>query len=278
MLFRSNNRSVGFPDGNSSNGVLLNISRGSGSNFKGPGCTDLTLTCVLNDSLFTSQVTNTTNHFVTGATLTYQPFDAWTTRLTLGFDYNNADIQYITPFGHLRVPLGQMYQTLWTRQFLSADLASTYRKQLSTNWSSATAVGGQLFENRVYSTDLQSDNFAGPGDPTLLSGALKQITGVTQQRVINAGYFAQETIGWRDVLFVTIGARADGNSAFGKSFGIQTYPKISAAYVISDESFWPRRWVETLKLRGAIGDAGKAPGAFDAVRTWLPVEIGRAHV
>ncbi len=266
-----NNRSVGFPDGNSSNGVMLNISRGSGSNFKGPGCADLTIVCVLNDSLFTSQVTNTTNHFVTGASLTYQPFDAWTTRLTLGFDYNNADIQYITPFGHLRVPLGQMYQTLWTRQFLSADLASTYRKQLATNWSSATAVGGQVFENRVYSTDLQSDNFAGPGDPTLLSGSLKQITGVTQQRVINAGYFAQETIGWRDVLFVTIGARADGNSAFGKSFGIQTYPKISASYVISDESFWPRRWIETLKLRGAIGDAGKAPGAFDAVRTWTPV-------
>ena len=266
-----NNRSVGFPDGNSANGVMLNISRGSGSNFKGPGCTDLTVTCVLNDSLFTSQVTSSTNHFVTGATLAYQPFDAWTTRLTLGLDYNNADIQYITPFGHLRVPLGQMYQTLWTRQFLSADLASTYRKQIATNWSSSTAVGGQVFENKVYSTDLQSDNFAGPGDPTLLSGALKQITGVSQQRVINAGYFAQETIGWRDVLFVTIGARADGNSAFGKSFGIQTYPKISASYVISDESFWPRSIIETLKLRGAIGDAGKAPGAFDAVRTWSPV-------
>jgi outer membrane receptor protein involved in Fe transport len=78
-------------------------------------------------------------------------------------------------------------------------------------------------------------------------------------------------IGWRDVLFVTAGARVDGNSAFGTGFGLQTYPKLSASYVISDESFWPTRFIETLKLRGAIGEAGKAPGAFDATRTWNPI-------
>ncbi len=261
----------GFADGNSANGAVLNISRGSGSNFKGPGCVDTTIVCVLNDSLFTSDVDNTTNHFVTGVTLSYQPIEAWTNRLSVGFDYNNADIRYVTPFGHLRVPLGNLFQTLWTRQFLSADLASTVRKQVATNWSTSTSVGAQVFDSRLYSTDLQSDQFAGPGDPTLISGSLRQITDVSSQRVINAGFFAQELIGWRDIAFLTLGMRVDGNSAFGQSFGLQSYPKVSASYVISDEGFWPRRFVETLKLRGAVGDAGKAPGAFDAVRTWTPV-------
>ncbi len=41
--------------------------------------------------------------------------------------------------------------------------------------------------------------------------------------------------------------------------------------MISDESFWPRQWVPSLKLRAAVGSSGKAPGAFDAVRTWDPV-------
>ena len=265
------NTAIGFADGNSANGAVLNISRGSGSNFKGPGCVDTTIVCVLNDSLFTSDVENTTNHFITGVTLNYQPIEAWTNRLSVGFDYNNADIRYLTPFGHLRVPLGNLFETLWTRQFLSADLASTYRKQIATNWSTSTAVGAQVFDSRLYSTDLQSDQFAGPGDPTLISGSLRQITDVSSQRVINAGFFAQELIGWRDIAFLTLGVRVDGNSAFGQSFGLQTYPKVSASYVISDEGFWPRRFVETLKLRGAVGDAGKAPGAFDAVRTWTPV-------
>jgi hypothetical protein len=78
-------------------------------------------------------------------------------------------------------------------------------------------------------------------------------------------------IGWRDIAFLTLGLRVDGNSAFGRSFGLQSYPKVSGSYVISDESFWPKKYIETLKLRGAVGDAGKAPGAFDAVRTWTPV-------
>ena len=267
----TNSRTIGFADGNSANGAMLNISRGAGSNYKGIGCADATVVCINNDSLFTNQINNTTNHFITGVTLTYQPVEALTNRLAVGFDYNNADIRYVVPFGNYRVPLGSMFETLWQRQFLSADFASTYRRQVASNWSTSTSVGGQVFESKLYSTDLQSDNFAGPGDPTLVSGALRLINSVDQQRVINAGFFAQEMIGWRDILFVTVGVRMDGNSAFGKSFGLQTYPKISASYVISDEAFWPRRWIETMKIRGAVGDAGKAPGAFDAVRTWTPV-------
>ena len=194
------NRTVGFPDGNSSNGAVLNISRGSGSNYKGPGCSDLTIVCINNDSLFTNQIENVTNHFITGATLTYQPVDALTNRFAVGFDYNDADLRYIVPFGNYRVPLGQIFQTLWQRQFLSGDYASTFRHQIGKNFSTATSIGGQVFESRIYSTDFESDNFAAPGDPTLVSGSTRLIPGVTQQRVVNAGLFAQELVGWRDVL------------------------------------------------------------------------------
>jgi outer membrane receptor protein involved in Fe transport len=88
---------------------------------------------------------------------------------------------------------------------------------------------------------------------------------------VNAGYFLQEMLGWRDRLFVTGGLRVDGNSAFGQNFGLQSYPKLSASYVLSEENFWPTRFVPTFKLRAALGESGKAPGAFDAVRTWDPV-------
>ena len=87
---------------------------------------------------------------------------------------------------------------------------------------------------------------------------------------MNAGLFAQEQLSWNDRAFLTLGVRVDGNSAFGEDFGLQTYPKIGLAYVLSDHGFWPKT-IETFKLRGAIGESGKAPGAFDAVRTWLPI-------
>src|SRR2546422_8175907 len=84
-----------------------------------------------------------------------------------------------------------------------------------------------------------------------------------------AGFFSQNVLKFRDRYFLTGGVRFDGNSAFGKSLGLQTYPKISGSYVISDEPFWPTNLGE-VKLRGALGWSGRAPGAFDAVRTQLP--------
>jgi len=258
-------------DGNSADAFLLNVSRGPGSNFKGTGCSNATVVCTLNDTIFSKANSIANDHFITGGTATWTPLTQLTNRLSVGFDYNDSDIRTVNPFGYLRTPTGQFFQTLWNRTLLSVDYTSTWKQSLGTNFSSSTSIGGQLFESRLNSTDLQADNFAGPGTPTLISGSLRQITDVNAQRVINAGYFVQQQLGWRDKLFVTAGLRVDGNSAFGKSFGLQQYPKLSATYVMSDESWFPTKLVETLKLRAAIGESGKAPGAFDASRTWNPV-------
>jgi outer membrane receptor protein involved in Fe transport len=88
-----------------------------------------------------------------------------------------------------------------------------------------------------------------------------------RQEVWNAGFFFQNVLDISDRYFVTVGARVDGNSAFGSGFGLQLYPKGSASWVASDEAFWRESWGQ-VKLRAAYGQSGKAPGAFDAVRTW----------
>ena len=89
----------------------------------------------------------------------------------------------------------------------------------------------------------------------------------TRRSITNGGFFVQEMVGWKDKLFLTGGLRVDGHSAFGSDFGWAPYPKVGLAYTISDESFWPERFGE-MKLRTAFGESGKAPGVFDAVRTW----------
>src|SRR2546421_336125 len=81
------------------------------------------------------------------------------------------------------------------------------------------------------------------------------------------GFVLQSLVAWKDRYFLTGGLRVDGSSAFGRSFGLQAYPKLSASYVISDEPFWPAT-LGTAKLRAAYGFAGRAPGVFDAARTW----------
>ncbi|MFN5597949.1 TonB-dependent receptor domain-containing protein [Gemmatimonas sp.] len=258
-------------DGNSADAILLNISRGPGSNFRGGGCSTPTVTCVVNDTMFSKANTIGGDHFIVGGTATWTPFENLTNRLAVGIDYNNTDQRTINPFGYPRTPTGQYFQTLWNRQLITVDYATTWKQTYSKNFVGTTSFGAQLFDSRLNSTELRGDNFAGPGIPTLVSASLRQITDVNQQRVINAGLFAQQMIGWRDRLFITAGARVDGNSAFGQSFGLQTYPKVSGSWVLSEESFWPTSLIETFKLRGAIGESGKAPGAFDATRTWNPI-------
>lgn len=116
--------------------------------------------------------------------------------------------------------------------------------------------------------DGYAEDFPGPGAPTLSSGA-RSLSFENRQRVVNAGIFAENLIDFRDRYFLTTGIRLDGNSAFGSNFGLQAYPKVSLSYVISEEPFWRANWGDW-KLRAAYGQAGRAPGAFDAVRTWSP--------
>jgi hypothetical protein len=132
-----------------------------------------------------------------------------------------------------------------------------------------------------------AESFAGPGDATISSGALT-LGFENRTRGRTGGLFSQVVFDVANRLFLTGGMRVDGNSAFGRDFGFQAYPRLSAAYVISDEKFWPHA-LGTVKLRAAYGHAGRAPRSFDAQRTWssagfggspayLPLSIGNSNL
>ena len=83
-------------------------------------------------------------------------------------------------------------------------------------------------------------------------------------------FYLQQQIGWQDRLFVTGAVRADDNSAFGKDFNAAIYPKLSAAWVVHEESFWNVPLVNAFRLRGAWGKAGRQPATFAAVSLYRP--------
>jgi TonB-linked SusC/RagA family outer membrane protein len=273
--------SVGFtkrelewvPDGNLANGFLLNVARGPGGNFKGGGCPDpAPVVCVRNGDIFALDAFTRSDHFITGFTVNYAPWARLTNRFTVGYDFNNAENQSIIAFGHLRLPAGQIIQGDWTRKFLSLDYAGTLQHQFGGgSLASSFSWGGQVFQDIVEQTTAQGDELSAPGLPTLESAARRSITNDVRQRVINAGFFFQEQVAWRDRLFATAGVRIDGNSAFGENYGLLAYPKVGVSYVLSDHAFWPTDKWEMLKLRASIGEAGKAPGAFDKERSWSSI-------
>jgi TonB-dependent SusC/RagA subfamily outer membrane receptor len=264
-----------LPDGNLANGFTLNVMRGPNNNFKGGKgeCIGITVTCVTNRYVLEQDISNDADHFITGFTVNWNPTPALTQRFNIGWDYNNSDNKTHIPFGFLNNLTGTLIQASWTHTKLSFDYAGSFQSKLwrLSDVASTFSWGGQVFDDRDRYTAVNGLRFSGPGEPTLGSAAQITLNTASRPRVVTAGFFLQELLGWRDRLFLTAGLRVDGNSAFGEDFGLQTYPKVSASYVISDESFWPQRFLPTLKLRAALGESGKAPGAFDAIPTWDPI-------
>jgi outer membrane cobalamin receptor len=73
------------------------------------------------------------------------------------------------------------------------------------------------------------------------------------------GAYVQQQFDWQQRLFLTGAVRADDNSAFGQDFDLVYYPKVSGAWVLSEEDFWNVDIVNQLRVRAAWGKAGQQP-------------------
>ncbi len=252
------------PAGNNAHGLTLNAYRRDRNYFQSENID--TISQILDYDIFTYN-----DRFVTGATATYAPRTNFTHRFTVGYDLATSELRNLRPYHFLDLG-GFLSNQRWSNASITADYVGSLDLRLTPDLRANLAWGGQSITNEESSVTGYAENFPGPGIPTLSSGATR-LSFEDRIRVINAGLFAQALFDFRDRYFLTVGLRVDGNSAFGQDFGLQPYPKVSASYVISDEPFWPEM-LGQMKLRAAYGHAGRAPGAFDAVRTWDPIGWG----
>ncbi len=149
------------------------------------------------------------------------------------------------------------------------DVNATASFTLSPKLTSRTTVGGQYFKTKNDLSVAIGENLAG-GASTVTGAAIPTVRESTTVSA-TVGAFVEQQFGYKDRLFVNGGLRADDNSAFGKDFKTVYYPKLSVSYVISEEPFFPRwSWINSVRLRGAIGASGVQPGTTDATRFFLP--------
>lgn len=256
------------PAGNNAAGLTLNAFRRN-RNYFGSSNID-TISQVL-----TYQLNTWISHLTMGTTMNWAPIANLTNKVTVGLDRSELENRNLRPYGFVSLPQGGLSDQHWSSQLISSDYTGNFDHDLhlaGIGLHTTTSWGGQMTTNDVRDLESYTEGFPGPGVPTVSSGS--QWNGIENRtRIVTGGLFMQEIVGWRDRLFVTGGIRFDKYSAFGSNLGLQQYPKISASYVLSDESFFPKS-LGTLKLRAAYGQAGRAPGAFDALRTYLPVGWG----
>ena len=61
-----------------------------------------------------------------------------------------------------------------------------------------------------------------------VTAAAQTFGGESYAHTVNIGGYAQDRLSFDDRLYTTVGFRIDGNSAFGKNYGYQRYPKVDA--------------------------------------------------
>jgi TonB-dependent starch-binding outer membrane protein SusC len=215
------------------------------------------------------------DRFLMSSNVRWQPTTWFQHRIAGGFDYNNRvnevfyerDMTGRAPYG-ATAALGSRSQLRPTDRVYSVDYAGTVTTRPMQDLSSTLTFGSQLIASRFSFINAGSSDFA-PGNVTIIGSGTTNTASesLTEQRTL--GFFAQNTFGWRERLFVTLGLRTDDNSAFGSDFSAVVYPKAGASWVISEEPFFNLRGVEQFRLRAAWGQAGNAPAPYSADRTYV---------
>lgn len=133
----------------------------------------------------------------------------------------------------------------------------------------ATSYGVQYYNRTARQQGSSGSNFAVPALSTVSAASVRN---GSESFVENTtlGVYVQEQFDWENRIFLTAAVRGDDNSAFGKNYDAAIYPKVSATWVVHEESFWNIDLIDQFRVRGAWGQAGKQPDAFAASQLFRP--------
>lgn len=216
-----------------------------------------------------------------GATANYTAFDWFRNKLTLGLDLTQNEARLISPPGStdadfagtpeglsaLRYPRSRVY---------TADYVGTAEFPLTGWLESSTSFGTQYIARRFDQLSGTGTGLGAPDITTIQNAAVT--TGTSEFTEVNSiGYYVQQQFSVNNRLFLIGALRADDFSSFGEEFDVIVYPKAQVSYVVSEEpaleGFFNTIRAADFKLRGAYGQAGRAPSANQANQTYTVVKV-----
>lgn len=171
-----------------------------------------------------------------------------------------------------RYPTGFAANASNAVMLINSDLNISYERQLGTDFKLSGIIGANY---QYQSTDFQRASGEG------LAPFIETVSGATSTTVTAgygldqfslSGYFAQATVGYKNLAFLTAAIRRDRSSKFSPSEANQTYPKLSGSFVVSDFGFWKdkiaSKYLNSLRLRASYGQAGNFTGLGSYDRFW----------
>ena len=216
----------------------------------------------------------TNDRFTGSAIANFNPLPWLRSRGIFGIDLNAEENFQFIPFGAVANlnPEGEKTNVRHTSVNITFDQSTTATWDLTEGLQSSTSFGTQVTNENVDEVVAFGEDFPAPGVSTVSAAGNTQ---GFETRVEDAtvGLYIQEQLAWQNRLFLTGAVRFDDNSAFGSEFDFETYPKVSASWVVSEEPFFSVPGLDMLRFRAAYGFAGQQPEAFASERQFAPVAI-----
>jgi TonB-dependent starch-binding outer membrane protein SusC len=261
----------------SANGLMLSATRGLPGRFRSGGeqafgWREMTPPSANRYKNFTDL-----DRLTLGGTGNWTPFPWFRNRATVGIDETQTRAQLLFLPGEIDVAQdpeaanGTNLRRGPNRTIVTLDYSGNLLWRPLRNIETTTSFGSQVVADKF--EQISASGFGiGAVDVTRVDLLQRSTGGESFSENNSVGYYVQEQVGWNDRLFLTGAVRADDHSSFGTDFDIVIYPKLSLSYVASEEPslrrFLDAARVSTLKLRGAWGQAGRAPTAFSATQTY----------
>lgn len=204
-----------------------------------------------------------------GLTANWRPAQWLALRTTLGVDVSNVTFSYLARRGESRLASalagadGARVRHKTDTDNYTADISAVISRLIGPALSSRTAIGVQYNRRKAVSAGTEAAGLA-PGSQSVAGAEL--VTGLesTTESAV-AGAYIEETVGFRDRLFVTGALRFDGASSFGQDFRAAVYPKASVSWLVSDQANEGILGLESLRLRVAYGASGVQPSPVAAL-------------
>jgi TonB-linked SusC/RagA family outer membrane protein len=218
-----------------------------------------------------------TDRLTLGGTWNYNPFSWFRNRATIGLDQTDAGAQLLFLPGDIDqsqdpdAASGSNFRKNQQRRVVTLDYSGSAIWKPTSTLETTTSFGSQIVGDKYKRIGAQGIGIGAP-DVTQVNLLQRTVGSDTTAENNSVGFYVQEQVGWKDRLFLTGAVRADDHSSFGTNFDIVVYPKFSFSYIASEEpaltGIFQAARVSTFKLRGAWGQAGRAPTAFSAPQTY----------
>ena len=209
-----------------------------------------------------------------GLTSNWTPTSWFAVNGTFGADINHRGDTQTLPPDQLNVDQTSQegYRGVYNANIFNytASLNATGTWDAMPTLKVTTSAGTQYSDVGFHRTDAFGAKLLA-GSTSLAGTAARFAVAELTNDIRTLGFLAREQLAWRDRLFLTGSVRTDRNSAFGANYARVVYPSVSASWVASEESFFPKvAAVSQLRLRAAVGSSGQNPGYLAAEQYYRP--------